>query len=64
MYSNCCGASEWMEGTDICSNCKEHAEFDEDEDVISIKKENYMNNYRNGCRGCNCMTELNCKNKL
>ena len=27
MESNCCGASEWMENTDICSDCKEHCEF-------------------------------------
>ena len=27
MESNCCGASEWMDNTDICSDCKEHAEF-------------------------------------
>jgi hypothetical protein len=24
--SECCGAERWME-TDICSDCKEHAEF-------------------------------------
>ncbi len=29
--SNCCGASRWGE-TDICSNCKEHADFEPDED--------------------------------
>lgn len=29
MHSNCCGASEWMEGTEICSDCKEHASFDD-----------------------------------
>ena len=41
MESNCCGASEWMEGTDICSECKEHAEFDEyseEEDAKTILK--------------------------
>jgi hypothetical protein len=26
--SNCCGASAWNE-TDICSECLEHAEFEE-----------------------------------
>ena len=39
MESNCCGASEWMEGTDICSECKEHAEFEEyseEEDMKTI----------------------------
>ena len=36
MISNCCGAPPWMEIDDynmgICSRCKEHAEFIEDED--------------------------------
>ena len=27
--SNCCGASRWSE-TDVCSDCKEHAEFNEE----------------------------------
>ena len=22
--SNCCGANEWFENTDICGQCKEH----------------------------------------
>ena len=26
--SNCCGASNWME-TGICSQCKEHADFED-----------------------------------
>ena len=29
--SNCCGASRWGE-TDICSDCKAHADFEPDED--------------------------------
>lgn len=29
--SNCCGASRWGE-TDICSDCKEHAEFYNEEE--------------------------------
>lgn len=29
IVSNCCGAPEWIEGTGICSDCKEHAEFDD-----------------------------------
>ena len=34
MESECCGASEWLDETGICSNCMEHAEFyDEDEDI-------------------------------
>ena len=36
MESNCCGASEWMPYTDICSDCKEHAEFSDAEDVKKI----------------------------
>ena len=27
--SNCCGASRWYD-TDRCSDCKEHAEFNEE----------------------------------
>ncbi len=27
--SNCCGASRWCD-TDICSDCKEHADFNEE----------------------------------
>ena len=63
MYSKCCGFGELMPSTGICSNCEEQAEFDEDEDVIFIKRHNYMINYNNGCRGCNCMTQSNCKKK-
>jgi len=25
--SNCCDASRWLDETDICSDCKEHADF-------------------------------------
>jgi len=25
--SGCCGASRWLTETDICSACKEHADF-------------------------------------
>ena len=32
MESNCCGALEWVEGTEICSACGEHAEFEEYEE--------------------------------
>jgi hypothetical protein len=40
MESNCCGASEWMEDTGICSACKEHSEFtDEEEEDINTKQE-------------------------
>ena len=27
--SNCCGASRWYDESDICSDCKEHADFEE-----------------------------------
>ena len=27
MVSNCCGALRWIGETDMCSECKEHAEF-------------------------------------
>ena len=30
ILSNCCGAPIWGE-TDICSDCKEHAEFEDDQ---------------------------------
>jgi hypothetical protein len=32
MESECCGSYEWIEGTGICGQCKEHAEFIEIED--------------------------------
>lgn len=32
MESNCCGASEWLDGSEICSDCMEHADFEEEED--------------------------------
>jgi len=32
--SDCCGADSWY-GSDICSECKEHAEFNEEEEEIS-----------------------------
>lgn len=66
MYSNCCGASEWMENTDICGDCKEHAVFteeEEEEEFVSQRQKNFIDNYRNGCRGCECMSQSNCKNK-
>ena len=31
VFSNCCGAPRWME-TDLCSDCKEHADFIEDDE--------------------------------
>lgn len=32
MESDCCGASEWIEDTGICGNCKEHADWNDLED--------------------------------
>ena len=51
MYSNCCGATEWMEHTDICGDCKEHAVFTEQEETNDC------------CKGCNCQSQSNCQNK-
>mgnify|MGYP003636675571 FL=1 len=31
MYSNCCGSPPWNE-TDLCSDCKEHAVFDDEDE--------------------------------
>lgn len=31
--SKCCGAKAWMQ-TDICSKCKEHADFVEEEEIV------------------------------
>jgi hypothetical protein len=32
MESDCCGASEWIEDTGICGACKEHAEWNYEEE--------------------------------
>ena len=34
--SNCCGAARWMEGTDICSDCKENANFEDEDEYFGI----------------------------
>ena len=34
--SNCCGAARWMEETDICSDCKEHADFEDEDEYFGI----------------------------
>lgn len=31
MISDCCGASEWLEDTGICSACMEHADWNDEE---------------------------------
>lgn len=66
MYSNCCGASEWMENSDICGDCKEHAVFteeEEEEEFFSQRRVEWLKSYRNGCRECKCMTQSDCKNE-
>jgi len=30
-FSSCCGAERWIEDTDICSYCMEHADFKDGE---------------------------------
>jgi len=67
MYSNCCGESEWMEGSERCGNCLEHCEFvedeeEEEEEFIPQRRVEWLKSYRNGCRECECMTQSNCKN--
>jgi hypothetical protein len=32
MESDCCGASEWMPDTGICGDCKEHADWNDEEE--------------------------------
>ncbi len=65
MYSNCCGAGRLYDESDVCSDCKEHAVFDDLEDeVYSESIKNYMTNYKNGCRGCECISQSDCKNKI
>ena len=32
--SNCCGAYRWLINTDICSECLEHAEWEEEDDQL------------------------------
>ena len=66
MMSNCCSANEWMPYSGICSDCKEHAEFipdGEEEEFVSQRQKNFVESYRNGCSGCECMSQSNCKNK-
>jgi len=31
-YSNCCGSGRWLDETDRCGECKEHAVFEEIEE--------------------------------
>ena len=33
LISNCCGASPWLEETDLCSRCLEHADFEDLDEV-------------------------------
>jgi hypothetical protein len=34
IVSDCCGATEWVDGTGICGACKEHADFEDDTLII------------------------------
>ena len=43
--SNCCGANEWFDNTDICGDCKEHAEFEEGEEFVSQRKIDWIKNW-------------------
>ena len=40
MESNCCGASEWLEDTGICSACLEHADWDDEDEVEDLRDAN------------------------
>lgn len=41
MESDCCGASEWLGDTGICSECMEHADWNEEvEDLRDTNGEN------------------------
>ena len=39
MESDCCGATEWIEDSGICSACKEHSEFTDEDEDINTKQE-------------------------
>jgi hypothetical protein len=40
MESDCCGASEWMPDTGICGDCKEHADWNDEEEVEDLRDTN------------------------
>lgn len=67
MYSNCCGASEWMEGSERCGQCKEHCVFEDheetDEEIAKFNKAIEDWKRKNRCEGCTCHSQSNCKNK-
>ena len=48
--SNCCGACRLWE-TDICSYCKEHAEFGELDEFAQWERKEEITNYRNSIMG-------------
>ena len=45
LNSNCCGADELYQ-TGRCSDCKDHAEFKEDEVFISQRQIDWIINYK------------------
>jgi hypothetical protein len=38
IVSDCCGATEWLEGTGICGACKDHSDFKDDMPIIERLK--------------------------
>jgi hypothetical protein len=58
LESNCCGASPLWE-TDLCSDCKEHAEFEEDDLRNSIKCSKCRVNNQQPSHSCPFAEEIN-----
>ena len=50
MYSNCCGAEPSNLSDEMCSQCKEWASFEEEQEQSkfdSDRQKEFMDNYRN-----------------
>lgn len=45
IVSNCCSAPEWLDGTGLCSACKEHCDFVDLELEEKIEQTNLVENY-------------------
>ena len=43
--SDCCSAEEWNE-THLCSSCKEYAEFEEEEEFVSQRQIDWIDNWK------------------
>ena len=39
LISNCCGASPWLEETDLCSRCLEHADFTHIDEIFTSQRD-------------------------